>query len=102
MSSFYLPTSKGTVTLEDVWCILWIPISGELVVYDLVVGHTSLHNMFSCGDAELGIQDNEIGWEVLVACHERLVPVICWAIEGLLIPNKRVHEFPIVWGRVLE
>ena len=54
-SSFHLPISKATMTLEDVWCILHISICGELVVYDTIVGHTTLHRMFGCGDAKLKI-----------------------------------------------
>ena len=48
--------------------------------------------MFGCGDAKLGIQDYEIGWEVLVARHEHLVAVICWAIGGLLNPIGEVTD----------
>ena len=65
-SSFHLLTREATVTLEDVWCILQILIIGEVVVYDLILGHTTLHQMFGCGDEEMGIQDYEIGWERLV------------------------------------
>ena len=70
MSSFHLPTTEATMTLEDVWHILRILIIGELVVYDPAAGHTALHQMFGCGDEGLGIQDYEIGWERLVAQHE--------------------------------
>ena len=42
-SSFHLPTGEATVTLEDVWCILWILIVGELVVYDPTIRCTVLH-----------------------------------------------------------
>ena len=101
-SSFHLSTEEAIVTLEDVWHILRIPIYVELVMYDPVVGQTTLNRMFRCGDAELGIQDYEIGWEVLVAFHERLVVVTCWAIGGLLIPDRRGHRFLVRWGRVLE
>ena len=76
-SSFHLPTGEATVTLEDVWRILWIPIVGELVVDDPTVGRIALHRMFSCEDEGLGIQDYEIGWERLVAQHEQLIVVIC-------------------------
>ena len=58
--------------------------------------------MFGCGDEGLGIQDYEIGWERLVAQHERLIAMICWSIRGLLIPNRRGHGFPVGWGSVLE
>ena len=33
-SSFHLPIGEATLTLEDVWNILRIPIHGDLVVYD--------------------------------------------------------------------
>ena len=71
-------------------------------MYDPTVWHTTLYWMFGCGDEELGIQDYEIGCERLVAHHEVLIVVICWAIRCLLIPNRRGHGFPIGWGRVLE
>ena len=58
--------------------------------------------MFGCGDEELGIQDYEIGWERLVAQHERLIIVICWAVRGLMIPDRRGHGLLVGWGRVLE
>jgi hypothetical protein len=51
--------------------------------------------MFDYGDVELGIRDYEIGWEVLVAHHERLIAVICWVVGGLLIPDQRGHGFPV-------
>lgn len=76
------------MTLEDVWCILRISIHGELVVYDPTVGKETLHRLFECGDAKLGIQDYEIGWDLLWARHERVVAVICGVIGGLLIPNR--------------
>ena len=60
-SSFHLPIGEAIVTLEDVWHILQIPISREMVVYDPAAGHTTLHKMFGVGDAELGIQDYKIG-----------------------------------------
>ena len=54
-SSFHLPAREATMMLKDVWCILWIPTCGDLVVYNPTVGHIALHRMFRCGDAELGI-----------------------------------------------
>lgn len=101
-SSFHLPTGEATVTLEDVWRILRIPIHGELMVYDPAVGRAALHRLFDCGDAELGIQDYEIRWDLLWARHERVVAVICRVIGGLLILDRRGHGFPVGWGRVLE
>lgn len=101
-SSFHLLTREATVTLEDVWCILRILIHGELVVYDLAIGQVALHRLFGCGGAELGIRDYEIGWDLLVACHERLIALICWVIGGLLILDRQGHGFPVRWGRVLK
>ena len=69
-SSFHLPTGEATVTLEDVWRILRIPIHGEHVVYDPASGRATLHRLFDYGDVELGIQDYEIRWDLLCARHE--------------------------------
>lgn len=101
-SSFHLPTGEATVTLEDVWRILRILIHGELVVYDPAVGRVALHRLFECGDTELGIQDYEIGWDLLWVRHEWVVVLIYGVIGGLLIPDRRGHRFPVGWGRVLE
>ena len=71
-------------------------------MYDPIAGRMALCRMFGCGDEELGIQDYEIGWERLVAQHEEVIIVICWAIGGLLILDRRGHGFLIGWWRVQE
>lgn len=35
-NTFHLPTGEMTVTPEDVYCILRIPVMGEIVVYDKI------------------------------------------------------------------
>lgn len=45
-SSFHLATGEATVTLEDVWHILHIPIHGEMIEYDPVTGRDALCRLF--------------------------------------------------------
>lgn len=34
-SSFHILIKEATITLEDVWCILWVTINGDKVIYDV-------------------------------------------------------------------
>lgn len=47
---------------------------------------------------EINVDDYEIRWEMLAIHYERYDYVLCTLIVGVIIPNRRGHEFPIGWG----
>ncbi|XP_057873905.2 protein MAIN-LIKE 1-like [Cryptomeria japonica] len=51
--TFHLPTSEASITLEDVWRILHIPIHGDRVVYDHDDGIAGLCALFECDEQDL-------------------------------------------------
>lgn len=59
------------MTLEDVWHILHIPIHGEMVEYDLVIGRDALCKLFECDVDDLDIIEREIGWETMASEYDR-------------------------------
>lgn len=70
-SSFHLSTGKVTVTLEDVWNILHIPIHGEMIEYDLVTGRDALCKLFECDADDLDIVEREIRWEMMAVEYDQ-------------------------------
>lgn len=53
--SFHLPIGETTITLEDVWCILHILISGRRVTFDRDYGISTLCTLFECEEKDLHI-----------------------------------------------
>lgn len=97
MSTFHLPIGEMTVTLEDVYRILRLPIIGELVQYDRRGGLTECRAIF--GDDE--IDETEISWEDMVDFYEPLSIVLAGAIRGYVCPDWRSHGFVVGWGQTL-
>lgn len=51
--SFHLPIGEASITLEDVWLILHIPIHGARVIYDHDDGVVGLCALFECEEQDL-------------------------------------------------
>lgn len=58
--SFRLSTGEATITLEDVWRIMRIPINGELAIYDPSTRRETLIRILEIDTDELCIMDYEI------------------------------------------
>lgn len=59
------------VTLKDVWRILCIPIHGEMIVYDPMIGRDALCRLFECDADDLDIIEREIHWETMAAKYDQ-------------------------------
>ncbi|GLJ53770.1 hypothetical protein SUGI_1147540 [Cryptomeria japonica] len=73
MCTFHLAQGEMTVTLEDVWRILRIPIRGELVTYDRSWGTLAVQRIF---DEDVFIDDGSIAWDEIAALYESLLAVL--------------------------
>lgn len=98
---FHLPIGEASITLEDVWHILHIPIHGMRVIYDHQVGIYGVCELRECIEEELQIRGRyEIPWEVMD--YDELTIVLWSVVVGLLILDRRTHGFPVGWGRVIH
>lgn len=94
---FHLPTSEASITLEDVWCILNIPIHGAQVTFDRDDNVVALCDLFECSKEDLTIWGQyEIPWDDLY--YDDLTIILCFVVVVLLILDQRIHSFPIGWG----
>jgi len=98
--TFNFPTGEMTVTLEDVYLILHLPVMGELVEYDAQrdVGLTECQRVFD--DPELVGQ--VIPWQDIYDCYDYFPGIVAGLIGGVVCPDRRSHGFPIGWGRIME
>lgn len=53
---FHLPTGEASITLEDVWCILHIPIHGARVIFDRDDGIVGMCDLFERSVDDLSIR----------------------------------------------
>lgn len=101
MSSFHLPTSEVTVTLEDVYRILRLLIRGARAMYDTKMGFNDMHRYYPHDDIRyLWIDHYEIRCHVLVERYGRLDCLLCTLIRGVFLPNCRGHGFLVGWGEM--
>ncbi|XP_059064182.1 uncharacterized protein LOC131856415 [Cryptomeria japonica] len=94
---FHLAMGEMTVTLEDIWRILHIPIRGELVTYDRHLGTTTIERIFA---DDVYIEDGFVAWEDIAALYEPLPSVLAGIVGGLLYPNRHSHGLAVGWGQV--
>lgn len=93
--SFHLVMGQMTVTLEDVWRILHIPIREELVTYDCPLGTVVIHRIFG---KDIYIEDGFVAWEDIAVLCEPLPSILEGIIGGFLCPN-RCSNWPLVGAR---
>lgn len=89
-----------SITLEDVWRILHISITGELATYDRVMGEAVVCQVFPY--PELEVYDGCIPWEDMADLYEPLPIVLSSIVGGLLCPDRRLHGIIVSWGQVIE
>lgn len=82
-NTFHLPTGEISVTLEDVYRILHIPVTGELVQYDYQdqVGIEACKVVF----ADESIGRGEIRWVDMVMYYKALPVILASLIGGLYV-----------------
>lgn len=98
-NSFHLPTDEISVTLEDVYRILCIPIIGELVQYDHhEMGRTTiLRTIF--GDES--IDGPKIRWEDMLMYYDNLPSILASLVGGFICLVRRSRWLSVGWGRIL-
>ncbi|XP_059071254.1 serine/threonine-protein phosphatase 7 long form homolog [Cryptomeria japonica] len=98
-NTFHLPKGEFTVTLKDVYRIIWIPITGDLVVYDVEkIGRTdALREVF--GDPY--IAGYSVAWQDMVDSYAPLPSVLAGLIGSFLVPDRRSHGLSVSWGQVI-
>lgn len=87
--SFHLLMGEMSITLEDIWRILHIPIIGELVTYDITMGDAALRRIFVAPDLE--VHDGLVRWDL----YESLPVVLTGIVGGLLCPDRRLHGLSV-------
>lgn len=99
-NTFHFPTGEMTVTLEDVYRILWIPIVRELVLYDSTEqgGTDALRRVFE-DDQICGYK---IPWREMVDTYATFLFVLASFIGGFLCPDHRSKGLSVGWGRIIE
>lgn len=101
-SSFHLPTGEATVTLEDVYRILRLPIRGTRVAYDTQRGATKMCRYYPHVDIrQLEFDDYEIRWWVLAQRYKQLDCLLATLIGGIVLLDLRGHGFLVGWGEML-
>lgn len=96
----HLPIGEMTVTPEDVWRILQIPIVGELVVYDSTEqgGTDALCQVFQ-NDTICGYK---IPWQEMVDTYTTFPSILVDFIAGFLCPNHRSKGLLVERDHILE
>ena len=88
-STFHLPIGEITITLEDVYRILRLPITRELVQYDQHGGIEVCQDIFS--DDEL--DEDEISWSFMLETYEPLPIVLTGMIARRICPIGGLEAF---------
>lgn len=98
-NTFHLPTGEITVTPEDVYWILQIPIVGEMDAYDVEeVGRTdALREVFD----NPYIAGYSMASQDMVDSYAPLPSVSVGLIGSFLIPDRSSHGLSVGWGQVL-
>lgn len=101
MNTFHLATGEMTMTLEDCYRILRIPIVGALLPYEQTEegGTEAPHRIFQ----DDTIYGYEIPWQEFLDLDYAPLPlVLAGFIGGFLCPNRRLKGLSVGWGLVLE
>lgn len=97
---FHLSTSKMSVTLENVYMILWVSIHGDLMIYDWEGDRDALRWVFR--DPDLELRPGHLSWEVIASSGCALTTVLGGIISGYLCPDKATWGLAIRWSLKLE
>ncbi|GLJ23507.1 hypothetical protein SUGI_0445390 [Cryptomeria japonica] len=98
--TFHLSMGEMTVTLEDVYRILRIPINGELIPYDRDGDREALRRVFQ--DPGLEMRVGHVAWDTMTATGLALPVVVGGVISGFLCPDKGTRGLFMGWGGKLE
>lgn len=98
--SFHLPIEEATITLENVWRILCVPIHGELVTYYVQWGTCAMH--WVLGVRHLQVREVEIDLSPFISSADLVSLVLCGLVMGLVILDRQGRKFPIGWGVFIE
>lgn len=89
-STFHLPTGEMTVTLEDVWWILRLSISGLPISECWLENEAldeSVHIVF--GTDELPVQRGQLNVDSMVSCRVLVLSLyLAGLISGILLPDQ--------------
>lgn len=77
-SSFHLPNGEATVTLEDVWHILRLPIHGRQAIYDMDEGRECYIRVLATRD--IIYCEGQIELER----YRVIAPPFCWAVAAII------------------
>lgn len=85
---------------KDVYQILWIPITREMVEYDVeeVGGTDALREVF----VDPQIVGYSMAWQDMVDNYAPLPSVLAGLIGSFLIPDRMSHRLSVGWGQVLR
>ncbi|XP_059076277.1 protein MAIN-LIKE 1-like [Cryptomeria japonica] len=99
-NTFHLPTGEISITLEDVYRILHIHFTGELVQYD----YHDLRSIEACKEVfgDESIDGGEIRWEDMIMHYETLPVILASLIGGFIYPDRRSQGFVVGWGNILQ
>ncbi|XP_059068590.1 serine/threonine-protein phosphatase 7 long form homolog [Cryptomeria japonica] len=98
---FHLSIGEASITLQDLWCILHIPIFGTQVTFDHHDGVSTLCTLFECLEEDLHIRGRyEIHWDDFD--YDDLTVVLACTVARLFIPDRHTHDFSIGWGQVMH
>lgn len=79
---FHLPMGEMTVTLEDVYRILRIPIDGELIPYDQDGDKDALRQVIQ--DPGLEMRAGHVAWDTMPQTELAIPTVLVGVISGFL------------------
>lgn len=99
-NTFHLPTGEITVTPEDVWRILRVPLVGHEVFFESRAG-------VAIRTARRFFQDDTIerqymSWDFMVDHYGRLDIYLAGLVGGILMPDRGQHGFLVGWTSMVE
>lgn len=95
-SLFHLPIGEATITLEDVWRILSLPIHGELVTYHVRCGTHTMQRVL--GASHFEVRQSKIDLSEFSGSVDPISLVLRGLISRLVVLDRRRQQFPVGWG----
>lgn len=95
-SSFHFPTSKVTITLDDLWHILRLSIHGDRVIYDADVGSNAYFDVMEV--KELALSKGQIDLDYYRCQVSIFRLIVTTIILGLVAPDQQGRHFILGWG----